>query len=1372
MEIRPRVLYKAKEPTSDDDDTSDAFLKPLTLVPTSIVPDPDYGEDEHYSDDAEPDDEVEANEGINTLVSQKPDTGNASKKINPVSYKIKGRKERVAKEQDDTIRQFEESKAACKKKEILKYKIDKMKKLANDAKALKEKETADKKSRADKLAALRDTARRQARAPLPDELQQRLQEARVRKGVGAGSSTEPRTSAAPHQPVEIEMPECIPHVVAKFKDPLQWALGGDELLLKDDPSENVENVEPNRHGVFDLSDVSSHAAPPSGYHPFTEEALTVRSGKDVHERIGRGTAPYDAYAVAELSRSNCYPVQASTGKIHVSQPNGANATERGGKALNRLNATSVIRDKTQSKIVVPHLKPGYAYGNTGVLRSGTQSGSSNSSRNSSLTAVRDTKPTDARTSGNRRREGRVRAVSAPPGRSRVGSTRSSASTQPSSNFNRPTNRNSISSSKAGAQANSGAAIKKRSTSVPKRLKPTVHSSARDDEDDMAIYLNNRGDSTPDKRTLSVDEIMRRRQSGLDNTYDDSFSRKSFPLAVSNDDIADLPRLTDRTLDRQKKTLEEVSQMTAKNFEAAKTVMGQVERWQEMIKDFNLELEAKLAVRDSVDQDEIAGLKASLADKINGFVRDSQQWPDLRISEDGVASSEQSGASMGRESGFTAQLEHIQQEYWPQRLTQRLARKASCESDESDGHGKSEEMSPDGFYSPAKSTGGGVQIYDEPTFEYGEGESDSVDADREFTESSSSWRNNINIAVPSRPSSLSSRRGDKSDLLREFSSAGAALLSTVEQPTLDAMGDFHLDVRSDQDDPVFLEEADGVNNDEEDEVEFDDRADDQEQAQIGEYDDDSEYYEYEANFEGGDGDRSGLTSDPYLRQRLGMMADKDAILKKYGSVTSDQKGRRKKSIGRQSAAASVSKNAWIPSGVVSPLRRTSKAKKIAVAAHVPVSTSATVSSRPKERGGSSRANLRVGSRSSKTDKDRQMDNRSARSSVNSMSDKSARLPGSNGSGVPAATLRHAQIESGRLDDYPYSLRNLGELSTLLSTVDYRANYVGEGEGDDSSSSGSSDCGVEDHRIVSIYAKEMLTQREEQLEREQSARMAKNLADATRQIIARTSPKTKDENYESQYGENPSEATDPRTFWDSLLSRPINDAEEPLSPLQKNSVATSSSILQGIVDPAELNEVQEALDAAEAIEYSLGRESQNRQLESKQPIPPISGISDIPDRKKPHILYTPEEMRARMLTELRRQEDIFNYALELSELEQAYTMHSASEFTKQVMTQAEMAVVERQQQQELLLQQQAYEMSIASAMASANAALEKESQESNRTIDELKAQLHEQGLYTEYMQYFLQAAQVSENLQNAAEMLVIERKLQEKGKIDIFSSYFSV
>ena len=135
----------------------------------------------------------------------------------------------------------------------------------------------------------------------------------------------------------------------------------------------------------------------------------------------------------------------------------------------------------------------------------------------------------------------------------------------------------------------------------------------------------------------------------------------------------------------------------------------------------------------------------------------------------------------------------------------------------------------------------------------------------------------------------------------------------------------------------------------------------------------------------------------------------------------------------------------------------------------------------------------------------------------------------------------------------------------------------------------------------------------------------------------------------------------------------------------------------------------------------------------------------------IKYTPAEMKERLLIELRRQEDLFNHAIELSEIEKNYTIQSANEIVKTVMKDAEEALKEQQRQQDSVLQQQAYELALASAMASAEAALEKEASKHNKTVEELKFQLQQQGLYHEYIQYFMQAAQAAENLELASKAL---------------------
>ena len=57
---------------------------------------------------------------------------------------------------------------------------------------------------------------------------------------------------------------------------------------------------------------------------------------------------------------------------------------------------------------------------------------------------------------------------------------------------------------------------------------------------------------------------------------------------------------------------------------------------------------------------------------------------------------------------------------------------------------------------------------------------------------------------------------------------------------------------------------------------------------------------------------------------------------------------------------------------------------------------------------------------------------------------------------------------------------------------------------------------------------------------------------------------------------------------------------------------------------------------------------------------TNISDEPIRQV-EIRFTPAEMRLRMIEELRKQEEIFVCAMELSQLEQAHAVQSASQVT---------------------------------------------------------------------------------------------------------------
>jgi hypothetical protein len=194
---------------------------------------------------------------------------------------------------------------------------------------------------------------------------------------------------------------------------------------------------------------------------------------------------------------------------------------------------------------------------------------------------------------------------------------------------------------------------------------------------------------------------------------------------------------------------------------------------------------------------------------------------------------------------------------------------------------------------------------------------------------------------------------------------------------------------------------------------------------------------------------------------------------------------------------------------------------------------------------------------------------------------------------------------------------------------------------------------------------------------------------------------------------------------------NESNLSQAPTAKVAVEKSyvSQETKGLLDYSE-TELQQALEDADEIVRQQFR----------RPASILEAASDI-------VKYSPDEMRNRLLTELRRQEDIFKYAIELVDIEKAYTLHSANEVVTSIMQQAENTLMEHQRQQEMVLQQQAYEVALASAMASAQVALEKEAMACNKTVEDLKFQLQQQGVYQQYIQYFMQAAQSAGTIEKA-------------------------
>ena len=100
-------------------------------------------------------------------------------------------------------------------------------------------------------------------------------------------------------------------------------------------------------------------------------------------------------------------------------------------------------------------------------------------------------------------------------------------------------------------------------------------------------------------------------------------------------------------------------------------------------------------------------------------------------------------------------------------------------------------------------------------------------------------------------------------------------------------------------------------------------------------------------------------------------------------------------------------------------------------------------------------------------------------------------------------------------------------------------------------------------------------------------------------------------------------------------------------------------------------------------------------------------------------TPTELRERMQAELQRQDQIQNFEIELTELEQAYTLATTQAIVKELNLRTEQETLALRQEQELALRQQAYELSLTTAVTSVQVAMQQETVVYEQRLRELEA-----------------------------------------------------
>ena len=206
-------------------------------------------------------------------------------------------------------------------------------------------------------------------------------------------------------------------------------------------------------------------------------------------------------------------------------------------------------------------------------------------------------------------------------------------------------------------------------------------------------------------------------------------------------------------------------------------------------------------------------------------------------------------------------------------------------------------------------------------------------------------------------------------------------------------------------------------------------------------------------------------------------------------------------------------------------------------------------------------------------------------------------------------------------------------------------------------------------------------------------------------------------------------------ESIAETSIDSEEEVESPASNNVSQVFIEALNISIPEMLLNDIGGAIN-----------DTVNGEAEPESIAQSISGPTDSSKRNVPQRL-SPTELRQVMLNELRKQDEILNYELELSELEQAHTIQSASNIVERFISSKELEAMESKKQQELLLHQQAYEMSLTTALLNAQMNMHSESIARNEIIAELQSQMRDQELNQDYANLISCTSQMVDLFQQA-------------------------
>lgn len=370
----------------------------------------------------------------------------------------------------------------------------------------------------------------------------------------------------------------------------------------------------------------------------------------------------------------------------------------------------------------------------------------------------------------------------------------------------------------------------------------------------------------------------------------------------------------------------------------------------------------------------------------------------------------------------------------------------------------------------------------------------------------------------------------------------------------------------------------------------------------------------------------------------------------------------------------------------------------------------------------------------------------------------------------------------------SLRNVGQLAGVLNRREHPRGgklFVDDEEDADgcecdeasASRSDRQSCGyvegvpyddARDVSIVSIFARQHLEAREaekEQARKEKLRAEAKAIAEAVfsanrqkhEQAEKRQSMQPMDDDthfvgHDHVLGRNTaanastldmsddSEADRDRTFWDALLLRPIHSGSIETSDVPASEFQTSQSEVAETITSADRTQGKTSVRAPEEI---------IKDLYSNKPRKPSAA-----------------ELSMQLMDAIKHHEQVVAYEAELGELQHAQSMQIAAQMMKNTSTQAESEVLRMKFEQEAVLQQQAYELSLAEALRSQQE-IEREAAKRQRAEwEEMQRRVLRHNDMMDRAHFEADAAQAVANIQSTAELMELERVLESQRSRPVF------